>query len=115
MKYAGPTHKQTRRSLTVVNDALVQKLLHDPDGCVSLRGLLVLDQPINELLGHEAVWVRPEVVPPILDHLALVEPQPEIKKGEVFSFHGLTFNLLKKKVPALTFPDSLYVSCISRK
>lgn len=64
----------------MVNDALVQKFLHDLDGCVSLRGLLVLDQPINELLGHEAVWVCPEVVPPILDHLALVEPQPEIKK-----------------------------------
>lgn len=47
----------------------------------------MLDQPINELLGHEAVWVCPEVVPPILDHLALVEPQPEKKKGEFFSFY----------------------------
>ena len=28
-------------SRTVVNDALVQQLLHDPDGRVSVRGLLV--------------------------------------------------------------------------
>lgn len=69
-------HKQTQLSLTMVNDALVQKFLHDLDGSVSVRGLLVFHQPINELLGHEAVWVSSQVVPPILDHLPLVEPQP---------------------------------------
>ena len=36
----------------------------------------MFDQPIDELLGHKAVWVRPQVVPPILDHLPLVESQP---------------------------------------
>ena len=36
----------------------------------------MFDQPIDELLGHEAVWVSAQVVPPILDHLPLVEPQP---------------------------------------
>lgn len=62
--------------LTVVNDALVQQLLHDLDGRVSLRGLLVFDQPVDELFGHEAVWVSSQVVPPIFDHLPFVESQP---------------------------------------
>lgn len=65
------------RILTVVDDALVQKLLHDLDGRVSVRGLLVLNEPVDELLGHEAVGVRAQVVPPVLDHLPLVEPQPD--------------------------------------
>lgn len=67
---------QTASRLTVVNDALVQQLLHDLDGRVSLRGLLVFNQPVDELFGHEAVWVSSQVVPPILDHLPFVEPQP---------------------------------------
>lgn len=36
----------------------------------------MFDQPINEFLGHKAVWVSSQVVPPILDHLPLMEPQP---------------------------------------
>lgn len=35
----------------------------------------MFDQPINELLGHKAVWVSSQVVPSILDHLRLMEPQ----------------------------------------
>lgn len=65
----------------MVDDALVQKLLHDLDGRVSVRGLLVLNEPVDELLGHEAVGVRSQVVPPVLDHLPLVEPQPDIQRS----------------------------------
>lgn len=36
----------------------------------------MFEQPIDELLGHETVRIRSKVVPPILDHLPLVEPQP---------------------------------------
>ena len=63
-------------SRTVVNDALVQQLLHYPDGRVSVRGLLVFHQPIDELLGNETVGVGSQVVSPIFDHLRFVEPQP---------------------------------------
>lgn len=63
-------------SLTVVDDALVQELLHDLDGRVAVHRLLVLNEPVDELLGHEAVGVRAQVVPPVLDHLPFVEPQP---------------------------------------
>lgn len=61
----------------MVNDALVQKLLHDLDGRVPVHRLLVLQEPVDELLGNEAVGVRAQVVPPVLDHLRLVEPQPD--------------------------------------
>lgn len=63
-------------NLTVVHDALVQKLLHDLDGRVPVHRLLVLKEPVDELLGNKAVGVRAQVVPPVLDHLRLVEPQP---------------------------------------
>lgn len=62
--------------LTVVNDALVHKLLHDLDGSGPVRGLLMFKQPINELLGHKAVWVSAEVVPSIFDHLCFMQTQP---------------------------------------
>lgn len=62
--------------LTVVDDALVQQPLHDADGCVSIRRLLVVQQPVDQLSAHEAVGVSPQVVAPVLDHLPLVEPQP---------------------------------------
>lgn len=61
----------------MVNDALVQELLHDLDGRVSVHRLLVLDEPVDELLGHEAVGIRAQVMPAVLDHLPLVEPQPD--------------------------------------
>lgn len=41
----------------------------------------MFDQPVDELLGHEAVRIRSKVVPPILDHLPLVEPQPGQQKS----------------------------------
>lgn len=65
-----------RCDLTVMDNALVQKLLHDLDGRVPVHGLLVLDEPVEELLGHKAVGVRAQVVPPVLDHLPFMEPQP---------------------------------------
>lgn len=51
----------------------------------------MFDQPINELLGHKAVWVSSQVVPSILDHLRLMEPQ----SGEME--HRKEF--IKKKKP----------------
>lgn len=36
----------------------------------------MFDEPIDELLCQEAVWVRAQVMPPVLDQLPLVEPQP---------------------------------------
>lgn len=73
--------KRARCNLTVVNDALVQKLLHDLDGRVPVHRLLVLDEPVDELLGNEAVGVRAQVVPPVLDHLPFMEPQPDRQTG----------------------------------
>lgn len=58
----------------MMDNALVQQLLHDLDGRVSVRSLLVLDQPINKLLSHKAVGVGTEMMPPIFDDLALMEP-----------------------------------------
>lgn len=64
------------RRLTVVDDALVQQPLHDADGRVPIRRLLVVQQPVHQLAAHKAVWVSPQVVAPVLDHLPLVEPKP---------------------------------------
>lgn len=61
---------------TMVDDALIQQFLHDLDGRVPIGGLLVLNQPIDELLGHKAVGVGPEVVPTVLDHLTFMKPEP---------------------------------------
>lgn len=61
---------------TMVNDALVEKFLHDPDGRFSFRCFFVLNQPINNLLGHKAVWVGAEMMPPVFDHFTLMESQP---------------------------------------
>src|SRR4029434_10398102 len=61
---------------TMVDDALIQQLLHDLDGSVPVRGLLVLHQPVDELLSHKAVGVRPEVVPAVFDHFTFMKPEP---------------------------------------
>lgn len=81
----------------MVNDALVQQLLHDLDGRVSLRGLLVFDQPVDELFGHEAVWVSSQVVPPILDHLPFVEPQPGRRQTDKHGGDGRISEVLPSK------------------
>lgn len=59
---------------TMVNDALVKKFLHDLDGSISVRRFFVLNKPINDLLGHKAVWIGAEMMPPVFNHLSLMEP-----------------------------------------
>lgn len=59
----------------MMDDALIQQLLHDLDGHVSVCGLLVLNQPINKLLSHKAVGVGTEMMPTVFDDFALMESQ----------------------------------------
>lgn len=73
------SQKTAQVRLTMVNDALVHEPLHDLDGSGSVRGLLMLKQPIDELLGHKAVWVSAEVVPSIFDHLGFMQAQSATK------------------------------------
>lgn len=60
----------------MVDDALVQQPLHDADSRVSVRRLLVVQQPVDQLSAYEAVWVSPQVVAPVLDDLPLMKPKP---------------------------------------
>lgn len=66
---AGGTH-------TVVDDVVIHQLLHEADAGLAVGRFLVLDEPVRELLGHKAVGVRPQVVPPVLDQLPIVETKP---------------------------------------
>ena len=66
--------------LTMVNNVMVHKMLHETDCCGTIRCLLVSHEPVCELLGHKAVGVRAQMVPPFLNELAIVEPQPWIGK-----------------------------------
>lgn len=59
----------------MMDDALIQQLLHDLDGHVSIWSLLVFDQPVNKLLSHKAVGVGTEMMPPVFDDFALMKPQ----------------------------------------
>ena len=60
----------------------------------------MFDQPIDKLLGHKAVWVSAQVVPPVLDHLPLVEPQPG---GIQTSHSGVKTQLFKTDIDAELF------------
>lgn len=57
----------------------------------------MFNQPIDELLGHKAVWVSAQVMPPVLDHLPLMEPQPG---GMQTSHRGVKTRLLKADIDA---------------
>ena len=63
-------------SLTVVDDAPVRQLLHEFNRCLSVRRLLVFDQPVNQLFRDKAVRVGLEMMPPVFNHLLLVQPEP---------------------------------------
>lgn len=67
----------------MMNDALVQQLLHDADGCVSVGCLLVLDQPVNQFLSNKAVWVGTEMMSSVFDDLSLVKPESENITGKL--------------------------------
>lgn len=60
----------------MVDDVVVHQLLHEADGGLAVGRVLVLHQPVRELLGHEAVGVRAQVEPPVLDQLPIVETEP---------------------------------------
>lgn len=55
---------------------MIHQLLHEADAGLAVGRFLVVDEPVRELLGHEAVGVRPQVVPPVLDQLPIVEAKP---------------------------------------
>ena len=58
---------------------MVHQLLHEADARLSVRRFLVVDQPVCELLRHEAVWVCSEVVTPVLNELPVMEAKPREK------------------------------------
>lgn len=55
---------------------MIHQLLHEADAGLTVGRFLVVDEPVRELLGHEAVGVCPQVVPPVLDQLPIVETKP---------------------------------------
>lgn len=60
---------------------MVHQLLHEADARLSVRRFFVVDQPVGELLRHEAVWVCSEVVASVLNELPIVEAKPREKDG----------------------------------
>lgn len=65
-----------RPLVTVVNDVMVHEVLQEADGGGSVRSLLVAHDPVDQLLRHEAVGVRSQMVAPVLDQLPVMKPQP---------------------------------------
>lgn len=74
----GTTNKVSRinTSLTVMNDVMVHEVLHETNSRRPIQSLLVTHQPVDQLLRHKAVRIRPQVVAPILDQFSVVKPQP---------------------------------------
>lgn len=70
-----------RNPPTVMDDVMVHQLLHEADARLSVRCFFVVDEPVCELLRHEAVWVRSEVVTSVLNELPIVEAKPREKDG----------------------------------
>lgn len=62
--------------VTMVNDVVVHEVLQEADCSGSVRSLLVAYDPVDQLLRHEAVGVRSQVVASVLDQLPVMKPQP---------------------------------------
>lgn len=60
----------------MVDDVVIHEFLHQADGSLTVGCFLVVDEPVRELLGHEAVGICPQVVPPVLHQLPIVETKP---------------------------------------
>lgn len=67
---------------TMVDDVVVHQLLHQADARLSVWGFLVVNQPVRELLRHEAVGVSSEVVTPVLNELSIVQAKPGERNGQ---------------------------------
>lgn len=61
---------------TVVNDVVVHEVLQQADGRGPIRSLFVAQDPVHQLLSHEAVGIGAQVVASVLDQLPVVKPQP---------------------------------------
>lgn len=66
---------------TMVDDVMVHQLLHQADARLSIWGFLVVNQPVRELLRHEAVGVSSEVVTPVLNELSIMQAKPGERNG----------------------------------
>lgn len=60
----------------MVNDVVVHEVLQQADGSHPIRGFLMAQNPVYELLSDEAVGIRAQVVASVLDQLPIVKPQP---------------------------------------
>lgn len=60
----------------MVNDVVVHEVLQQADGGHPIRSFFVAQNPVYELLSHEAVGIRAQVVASVLDQLPIVKPQP---------------------------------------
>lgn len=58
--------------VTVVNDVMIHEVLHEADGCRSIRSFLMAHQPVYKFLCHKAVWIRAQVVASVLDQFSIV-------------------------------------------
>lgn len=56
----------------MVNDVMVDQMLHKLDGHLTIWCLFVANQPINEFLCYKAVWISTQVVPAILYQFAVM-------------------------------------------
>lgn len=63
-------------ALTMMDNAVIQQFLHQFNCSLSVGGLFMVNQPVDELFGNEAVGVCLEVVPPIFDDLFFVQSEP---------------------------------------
>lgn len=72
----------------------------------------MFDQPVDELFGHEAVWVSSQVVPPIFDHLPFVEPQPRRQQTDKHGADGRMSEVLPSKREQPISHHLILVSCI---
>lgn len=66
---------------TLVYNVMLHQMLHEVNSGGSVWCLLVANQPVRQLLCHKAVWVGAQMIPPVLDQLAVVQSQPS--EGDV--------------------------------
>lgn len=56
----------------MVNDVMVDQMLHKLDSNLTIWCFFVAYQPVNELLCYKAVWIGTQVVPAILYQFAVM-------------------------------------------
>lgn len=85
----------------MVDDVVVHQLLHEADARLSVWCFFVVNQPVCELLGHEAVWVRSEVITSVLNELPIMEAKPRKKDSCAQQLLQGNLGLITQHLPSL--------------